>query len=149
MGRIYHALGLSIGCIQQQLISYIYEPGFRDDLPPTPSLSGGVAITPPDKGETERGSEVVAPLVKIEPSHLRPVNRREAYQRDIVYGTNNEYGFDYLRDNMTTRPEDMSQRPLHYAVVDEIDSILIDEAHAWLSAPAEEATENIINLPSW
>ena len=150
MGRIYHALGLSVGCIQQQLISYIYEPGFRADLPPAPSLptgqaglSGGVAITPPDKGETERGSEVVAPLVKVEPSHLRPVNRREAYQCDIVYGTNNEYGFDYLRDNMTTRPEDMSQRPLHYAVVDEIDSILIDEARTPLiiSAPAEEATE--------
>ena len=61
-------------------------------------------------------------------NHLRPVHRREAYAADITYGTNNEFGFDYLRDNMVMRLEDCVQRPLWYAIVDEVDSILIDEA---------------------
>lgn len=60
--------------------------------------------------------------------HLRPVTRQEAYAADITYGTNNEYGFDYLRDNMATAPEALMQRPLNFAIVDEVDSILIDEA---------------------
>src|SRR3989338_8090372 len=72
---------------------------------------------------------------------LSPVSRREAYAADITYGTNNEFGFDYLRDNMVGRLEDMVQRGLHYAIVDEVDSILIDEARTPLiiSAPAEES----------
>lgn len=70
--------------------------------------------------------------------------RREAYGADITYGTNNEFGFDYLRDNMVRRPEEMVQRPLHYAIVDEVDSILIDEARTPLiiSGPGEESTEH-------
>jgi preprotein translocase subunit SecA len=60
--------------------------------------------------------------------HLRPATRQEAYAADITYGTNNEYGFDYLRDNMVREVEQLRQRPLHYAIVDEVDSILIDEA---------------------
>jgi preprotein translocase subunit SecA len=74
---------------------------------------------------------------------LRPVTRKEAYAADITYGTNNEFGFDYLRDNMAQTPEQMVQRPLSYAIVDEVDSILIDEARTPLiiSAPAEEATD--------
>ncbi|MFH1407195.1 MAG: preprotein translocase subunit SecA [Candidatus Omnitrophota bacterium] len=69
--------------------------------------------------------------------------RRAAYQCDITYGTNNEFGFDYLRDNMVVRLEDMVQRPHHYAIVDEVDSILIDEARTPLiiSGPAEESTD--------
>jgi preprotein translocase subunit SecA len=69
-------------------------------------------------------------------------DRKAAYQADITYGTNNEFGFDYLRDNMATRPRDLVQRELHYAIVDEVDSILIDEARTPLiiSAPAEEST---------
>ena len=69
--------------------------------------------------------------------------RRRAYQCDITYGTNNEFGFDYLRDNMATSIEDQVQRGHHYAIVDEIDSILIDEARTPLiiSGPAEESTE--------
>jgi len=76
-------------------------------------------------------------------NNLRVVPRREAYQADITYGTNNEFGFDYLKDNMVWRRGDMVQRPLHYAIVDEVDSILIDEARTPLiiSAPAEEALE--------
>jgi len=73
----------------------------------------------------------------------REVTRREAYLADITYGQNSEFGFDYLRDNMVLRLEDMVQRPLHYAIVDEADSILIDEARTPLivSAPAEDATD--------
>ncbi len=74
---------------------------------------------------------------------MPPWDRKKVYACDIVYGTNNEFGFDYLRDNMVTRKEDMVQRELHYAIVDEVDSILIDEARTPLiiSGPAEESTE--------
>lgn len=75
--------------------------------------------------------------------HFRPISRREAYYCDITYGTNNEFGFDYLRDNMAYSLSQTVQRDLHYAIVDEIDSILIDEARTPLiiSAPAEESTD--------
>jgi preprotein translocase subunit SecA len=74
---------------------------------------------------------------------LRPIDRRAAYQCDITYGTNNEFGFDYLRDNMRFSLDELVQRALHYAIVDEVDSILIDEARTPLiiSGPAEESTE--------
>ena len=74
---------------------------------------------------------------------LRPVSRREAYAADITYGTNNEFGFDYLRDNMVVESAQCVQRDLHYAIVDEVDSILIDEARTPLiiSGPAEESTD--------
>ncbi|MFH1284560.1 MAG: preprotein translocase subunit SecA [Candidatus Peregrinibacteria bacterium] len=73
---------------------------------------------------------------------MSPEEKSAAYNCDITYGTNNEFGFDYLRDNMTTNPEQIVQRNLHYAIVDEVDSILIDEARTPLiiSAPAEEST---------
>ena len=69
--------------------------------------------------------------------------RREAYAADVTYGTNNEFGFDYLRDNMKFRLEEMVQRPFNYAIVDEVDSILIDEARTPLiiSGPAEDSSE--------
>jgi preprotein translocase subunit SecA len=74
---------------------------------------------------------------------LRPIDRRAGYLCDITYGTNNEFGFDYLRDNMRFSLEELVQRDLHYAIVDEVDSILIDEARTPLiiSGPAEESTE--------
>ena len=74
---------------------------------------------------------------------LDPESRRKAYNSDITYGTNNEFGFDYLRYNMVVSKEDMVQRKLHYAIVDEVDSILIDEArtHLIISGPAKESTE--------
>ncbi len=77
-------------------------------------------------------------------NQLRPVSRPEAYAADITYGTNNEFGFDYLRDNMVFRPEEMAQRPLVYAIVDEVDNILIDEARTPLiiSGDAQEATDH-------
>jgi preprotein translocase subunit SecA len=74
---------------------------------------------------------------------LRPCSRREAYRADITYGTNNEFGFDYLRDNMRFTLDELVQRELHYAIVDEVDSILIDEARTPLiiSGPADESTD--------
>ncbi len=72
-----------------------------------------------------------------------PEQKRDSYNEDITYGTNNEFGFDYLRDNMAQRKEDLTQRGLHYAIIDEVDSILVDEARTPLiiSAAAEESTE--------
>jgi len=74
---------------------------------------------------------------------LDDLQRRAAYEADITYGTNNEFGFDYLRDNMKYRLEDMTQRPFHFAIVDEVDSILVDEARTPLiiSGPSDEPTE--------
>ncbi len=79
---------------------------------------------------------------------MDPHLRKIAYRCDITYGTNNEFGFDYLRDNMVIRKEDMVQRELHYAIVDEVDSILIDEARTPLiiSGPAEESTEKYYTI---
>ncbi len=76
--------------------------------------------------------------------------RQAAYRCDVTYGTNNEFGFDYLRDNMKFRVEDMAQRELHYAIVDEVDSILIDEARTPLiiSGPAEESTDKYARINS-
>jgi len=81
-------------------------------------------------------------------ANLRPCSRREAYQADITYGTNNEFGFDYLRDNMRFSLEELVQRELHYAIVDEVDSILIDEARTPLiiSGPAEESTDKYYKI---
>jgi preprotein translocase subunit SecA len=83
----------------------------------------------------------VTPDIRL--TALRPCSRREAYQADVVYGTNNEFGFDYLRDNMRFTREELVQGQLHYAIVDEVDSILIDEARTPLiiSGPADESTE--------
>ena len=76
-------------------------------------------------------------------NHLHPVNRREAYHTDVTYGTNNEFGFDYLRDNMVVDPDMVVQRGLNYAIVDEVDNIFIDEARTPLiiSGPAEEPVQ--------
>ena len=80
--------------------------------------------------------------------HLRPCSRKEAYQADITYGTNNEFGFDYLRDNMKFSLDEYVQRELHYSIVDEVDSILIDEARTPLiiSGLAEESTDKYYTI---
>ncbi len=79
---------------------------------------------------------------------LRPCSRKEAYEADITYGTNNEFGFDYLRDNMKYELSDFCQRELHYAIVDEVDSILIDEARTPLiiSGPSEDSTDKYYKI---
>ncbi len=113
MARVYHALGLSTGIIIHEQ-ALLYDPEYTDETTEDDRLR-----------------------------HLRPVSRRQAYAADITYGTNNEFGFDYLRDNMVSDSSQMVQRELYFAIVDEVDSILIDEARTPLiiSAPAQEATE--------
>ncbi|MBF0320602.1 MAG: preprotein translocase subunit SecA [Nitrospirae bacterium] len=80
--------------------------------------------------------------------YLRPCSRQEAYHADITYGTNNEFGFDYLRDNMKYELQDYVQRELNYAIVDEVDSILVDEARTPLiiSGPSEDSTDKYYNI---
>ena len=114
MGKIYDFLGMSVGCIQ-------HETAFKFDASKVKS----------------QGDEM------LDVQNLTPCTRKEAYNCDILYGTNNEFGFDYLRDNMVQAVEDMAQRDLHYAIVDEVDSILIDEARTPLiiSAPDMESTD--------
>jgi len=118
MGPVYHALGVSVASIFPPQSSAEYLPAFIYD------------------------PEYIDEKDKRWP-HFRPITRREAYYADITYGTNNEFGFDYLRDNMAVDLSQKVQRPLHYAIVDEVDNILIDEARTPLiiSGPAEEATE--------
>jgi len=124
MGRVYHALGLSIGCIQHEA-AFLFDPTYQ-------------AQQPEDSADSEQTASY-----EIEHDFLRPCTRKEAYAADITYGTNNEFGFDYLRDNLVQRLDQMVQRKPYFAIVDEVDSILIDEARTPLiiSAPAEEPPE--------
>ena len=123
MGQIYAFLGLSVGAIGGES-SYLYDPEHR---------------THPRSDLDETRDQLGA--FKVVHEFLRPVSRREAYSADITYGTNNEFGFDYLRDNLEYSPDKLRQREPHYAIVDEIDSILIDEARTPLiiSAPTRDA----------
>src|SRR5437899_2093980 len=110
---IYHACAMSVAVMGHEM-SLRYDPDFLDETHPDPRLQ-----------------------------HLRPVTRAEAYQADITYGTNSEFGFDYLRDNMAVDLAQCVQRGLNFAIVDEVDSILIDEARTPLiiSGQAQESTE--------
>jgi preprotein translocase subunit SecA len=110
MAGVYHFLGLSVGVIVADH-SFVYDPAYKN---------------------TEHEDERFR--------HLRPCSRREAYGADITYGTNNEFGFDYLRDNMVREVDQLRQRELHYAIVDEADSILIDEARTPLIISAPSVT---------
>ncbi len=124
MGQIYSFLGLTVGCIGHEQ-SFLYDPNYKQ------------AQATEDKARDILGS------FKVFEDFLRPVTRKEAYAADITYGTNNEYGFDYLKDNMVYGLEQESQRGHNYAIVDEIDSILIDEARTPLiiSSPGGESTD--------
>jgi preprotein translocase subunit SecA len=110
---IYQALGMSVAVIGHEM-SLVYDPDYLDETHPDPRLQ-----------------------------HLRPVSRAQAYQADITYGTNSEFGFDYLRDNMAVDLSQCVQRGLNFAIVDEVDSILIDEARTPLiiSGQGQESTE--------
>ncbi|MXP56502.1 preprotein translocase subunit SecA [Pantoea sp. Mhis] len=120
------------------------------------ALSGkGVHIITVNDYLAQRDAENNRPLfeflgltVGINLSGMLPTSKRAAYLADITYGTNNEYGFDYLRDNMAFLPEERVQRKLHYALVDEVDSILIDEARTPLiiSGPSEDSSELYIKV---
>ncbi|MDQ2933064.1 MAG: preprotein translocase subunit SecA, partial [bacterium] len=126
MGQIYAFLGLSIGVINSES-SFLYDPTHKQ-----PEVN---ANDPVDAERDQLGA------FKVVHEFLRPVSRREAYAADITYGTNNEFGFDYLRDNLEYTPDKLRQRDFNYAIVDEIDSILIDEARTPLiiSAPTRDA----------
>ncbi|MEK7478378.1 MAG: preprotein translocase subunit SecA [Patescibacteria group bacterium] len=126
MGQIYHALGLSVACL-------IHEGALMYD----PEYISKNAETLIDRERDTTGSFMV------QSEYLRPISRKEAYLADITYGTNHEFGFDYLRDNLAYKSEGQVQRGHNYVVIDEIDSILIDEARTPLiiSAPDEESSD--------
>ena len=113
-GPVYNFLGISVGVIINEA-SFVYDPEYENN-----------------DHDDERFR------------HLRPATRKEAYNADVTYGTNNEFGFDYLRDNMTSEVQYLRQRELNFAIVDEVDSILIDEARTPLiiSAPAGDNPES-------
>jgi preprotein translocase subunit SecA len=114
MGTVYSMLGVSVGVVTHDS-SGIYDPEYND--------------------AESHGDERL--------NHFRPASRTEAYGADITYGTNNEFGFDYLRDNLEYLPDQLRQRPPYFAIVDEVDSILIDEARTPLiiSAPDAESAD--------
>jgi preprotein translocase subunit SecA len=118
MGELYDFLGMSTGVIINDA-SFLYDKDFDNDAHDDPRMR-----------------------------KLRPVTRKEAYAADITYGTNNEFGFDYLRDNMVNEVDLLRQRDLNFAIVDEVDSILIDEARTPLiiSAPAAENPESYLQF---
>jgi preprotein translocase subunit SecA len=110
MANVYSFLGMNVGVIISEN-SFVYDPNFTN---------------------TDHDDERFR--------HLKPCSRREAYAADITYGTNNEFGFDYLRDNMVREVDQLRQRDLHFAIVDEADSILIDEARTPLIISAPSVT---------
>ncbi|MDD5569472.1 MAG: preprotein translocase subunit SecA [Candidatus Pacebacteria bacterium] len=124
MGQVYNALGLSVSCVNHEQ-SFIYDPEYK-------------------KGEEEKDKirDTLGGFRVVE-DFLRPCSRKEAYAADITYGTNNEFGFDYLKDNMVYALADKVQRGFNYAIVDEVDSILIDESRTPLiiSAPDVESSK--------
>jgi len=122
MGRVYHFLGLTTGVINSSGSGGPDSASYLFD-PDYDGKSGGYP-------------------------HLRPVSRAEVYRADITYGTNNEYGFDYLRDNMAFSADQRVQRPPFYAIVDEVDSILIDEARTPLiiSGPTDDSSDLYIAI---
>ena len=124
MGQIYSALGLSVGIINS-VGSYLYDPSHQEK-------------------DVERDA---VGSYKVVYEFLRPCTRREAYAADVTYGTNSEFGFDYLRDNIEFEISQVRQRGHTFAIVDEIDSILIDEARTPLiiSAPAADS-ENLYDV---
>lgn len=133
MGQIYDLLGLSVGVINHDS-SFLYDP-LHKNQESEKEKDGADSL---DKERDTLGA------FKVVHEFLRPCTRHEAYMADITYGTNNEFGFDYLRDNLEYTPDKLRQREHHFAIVDEIDSILIDEARTPLiiSAPTGDS-ENL------
>ena len=127
MGQIYDFLGLTVGVITHDA-SYVYDKNIHVKSESEKKL---------EEETSEKGS------FHVVHEFLRPVSRRDAYHADITYGTNSEFGFDYLRDNLEYGAERLRQREPNYAIVDEIDSILIDEARTPLiiSAPSGDSED--------
>ncbi len=131
MGQIYHALGLTVSCLVHQG-ALMYDPDYKP----------GEGTEEPEDSEARDKQRDELGGFKVVESYLRPVSRKEAYLADITYGINHEFGFDYLRDNMVHNPEQRVQRGLNFAIIDEVDSVLIDEARTPLiiSAPDMESS---------
>ncbi len=123
MGQVYDALGLSVSCLVHDG-AFMYDQNFKGE-------------EAADKERDALGS------FRVAERFLRPISRREAYAADITYGTNHEFGFDYLRDNLALTTRDIVQRKHNFAVIDEVDSILIDEARTPLiiATPDTQASE--------
>jgi preprotein translocase subunit SecA len=124
MGKIFHILGLTVGCIGPQQFSALYDPDY---------------VNPGTELDDER-------LV-----HWMPCTRTEAYLADVTYGISSEFGFDFLRDNMSTRSDQLVQRELNYAVIDEVDNILIDEARTPLiiSGPSGKMSQEYVRFADY
>src|SRR5438477_5824336 len=122
MAPIYHLLGLTVGVNVGSTATFVYDPEYLDETHPDPRLQ-----------------------------HLRPASKKEAYAADITYATNSELAFDYLRDNMARDLEQCSQRDLNYGIVDEVDSILIDEARTphIISGQSDESTDKYYQYARW
>ncbi|MBS3903421.1 MAG: preprotein translocase subunit SecA [Anaplasmataceae bacterium] len=122
MGQIYHTLGLSVACIVPQG-AFRYDPSWKMEKQEEKTI---------DEERDTTGNFL------IQDEYLRPITRREAYEVDITYGTNSEFGFDYLRDNLAQSKETQVQREHFSAIIDEVDSILIDEARTPLIISAAD-----------
>lgn len=122
MGQIHHALGLTVACLVHDG-AFMYDPSFEMD----------------EEVDAERD---VTGGFRVVEKFLRPISRREAYEADITYGTNHEFGFDYLRDNLVYDLNHRVQREPAYVIIDEVDSILIDEARTPLIIAAPDAASS-------
>src|SRR5437899_9311111 len=122
MATIYRVLGMSVGINVGTAGTFVYDPEYLDETHPDSRLQ-----------------------------HLRPASKKEAYDADITYATNSELAFDYLRDNMARDLSQCSQRGLNYAIVDEVDSILIDEARTphIISGQSDESTDKYYQYARW
>lgn len=164
MGQIYYMLGMSVGCINHAS-SFLYDMEHTEEIQNSRLAQARVerakfkVQNDDQKFKNENSLDEKRDTIgsfKIIHEYLRPCSRKDAYMADITYGTNNEYGFDYLRDNLVYQQDQISQRRPqvgeprsegagvhHFAIIDEVDSILIDEARTPLiiSAPDEESGE--------
>ena len=137
MGQIYRALGMTVACLVPNGAFLMTRSIRLRRKAITRATQNPEESKLLDKERDTTGSFL------IQQEFLRPVSRGEAYRADVVYGTNHEFGFDYLRDNLAYRLEDQVQRERHFAIIDEVDSILIDEARTPLiiAAPDSESSD--------
>ena len=133
MGKIYQALGLTVACIVPGS-AFMYDPLYS-----APEEGDGKASQNPEESKLLDKERDTTGSFLVQQEFLRPITRYEAYRADITYGTNHEFGFDYLRDNLVYRLEDRVQREHFFAIIDEVDSILIDEARTPLIIAAPDA----------
>jgi preprotein translocase subunit SecA len=146
MGQIYRALGLTVACIVPGG-AFLYDPLYKAPEPAFAEATAGkegrkVMQNPEESKLLDKERDTTGSFL-VQQEFLRPVSRREAYLADVTYGTNHEFGFDYLRDNLAYALEGQVQREHHFAIIDEVDSILIDEARTPLiiAAPDQQSSD--------